>query len=80
MLSMKPGISWGDDDIDTKYFCLFQVIVKIMVEYASMCMKSHALLGRVANASTAAEQSEFEHDLLFSKYKGYTFNLVYCIS
>ncbi|XP_048482336.1 GMP synthase [glutamine-hydrolyzing] isoform X2 [Plutella xylostella] len=39
-------------------FAETQVIVKIMVEYASMCVKSHALLGRVANASTAAEQAE----------------------
>ncbi|XP_013140888.1 PREDICTED: GMP synthase [glutamine-hydrolyzing] [Papilio polytes] len=37
-----------------------QVIVKIMVEYASMCVKSHALLGRVAGASTPAEQAELK--------------------
>ncbi|XP_072945239.1 GMP synthase [glutamine-hydrolyzing] isoform X2 [Epargyreus clarus] len=41
-------------------FAETQVIVKIMVEYASMCVKSHALLGRVANASTAAEQAELK--------------------
>lgn len=34
--------------------------MKIMVEYASMCLKSHALLGRVSNASTAAEQAELK--------------------
>ncbi|XP_047992162.1 GMP synthase [glutamine-hydrolyzing] isoform X1 [Leguminivora glycinivorella] len=37
-----------------------QVIVKIMVEYASMIVKSHALLGRVVNATTAAEQAELK--------------------
>ncbi|CAH2043247.1 unnamed protein product, partial [Iphiclides podalirius] len=41
-------------------FAETQVIVKIMVEYASMCVKSHALLGRVANASTPAEQAELK--------------------
>lgn len=35
-----------------------QVIVKIIVEYASMCDKCHALLGRVTGASTPAEQAE----------------------
>ncbi|KAL4702090.1 hypothetical protein ACJJTC_002402 [Scirpophaga incertulas] len=39
-------------------FAETQVIVKIMVKYASMCVKSHALLGRVVNASTPQEQSE----------------------
>lgn len=38
----------------------FQVIVKIMVEYASMCVKSHALLGRVSNATTPQEQAELK--------------------
>ncbi|KAJ2945449.1 hypothetical protein O0L34_g261 [Tuta absoluta] len=41
-------------------FAETQVIVKIMVEFASMCVKSHALLGRVANASTAQEQAELK--------------------
>lgn len=35
-----------------------QVIVKIIAEYGSMCEKSHALLGRVAGATTPAEQAE----------------------
>ncbi|XP_041981853.1 GMP synthase [glutamine-hydrolyzing] isoform X2 [Aricia agestis] len=39
-------------------FAETQVIVKIMVDYSSMCMKSHALLGRVSSATTAAEQAE----------------------
>lgn len=41
-------------------FAETQVIVKIMVEYASMCVKSHALLGRVANACTPSEQAELK--------------------
>ncbi|XP_053611198.1 GMP synthase [glutamine-hydrolyzing] isoform X1 [Plodia interpunctella] len=41
-------------------FAETQVIVKIMVEYASMCVKSHALLGRVSSASSAADQAELK--------------------
>lgn len=31
-----------------------------MVEYASMCVKSHALLGRVSNATTPQEQADLK--------------------
>ncbi|CAG9564900.1 unnamed protein product [Danaus chrysippus] len=47
-----------DEPYADRDFAETQVIVKIMVEYASMCVKSHALLGRVSNATTPAEQSE----------------------
>ncbi|KAF9788835.1 hypothetical protein SFRURICE_018411 [Spodoptera frugiperda] len=49
-----------DEPYTERDFAETQVIVKIMVEYASMCVKSHALLGRVANASTPAEQAELK--------------------
>ncbi|XP_049703918.2 GMP synthase [glutamine-hydrolyzing] isoform X1 [Helicoverpa armigera] len=49
-----------DEPYAERDFAETQVIVKIMVEYASMCVKSHALLGRVANASTPAEQAELK--------------------
>ncbi|KAM3959611.1 GMP synthase burgundy isoform 1-T1 [Aphomia sociella] len=49
-----------DEPYADRDFAETQVIVKIMVEYASMCMKSHALLGRVANASSAADQAELK--------------------
>ncbi|XP_059057714.1 GMP synthase [glutamine-hydrolyzing] isoform X2 [Achroia grisella] len=49
-----------DEPYTDRDFAETQVIVKIMVEYASMCMKSHALLGRVANACSAADQAELK--------------------
>ncbi|XP_045451738.1 GMP synthase [glutamine-hydrolyzing] [Melitaea cinxia] len=49
-----------DEPYADRDFAETQVIVKIMVEYASMCVKSHALLGRVANATTPAEQAELK--------------------
>ncbi|KAH9634277.1 hypothetical protein HF086_011537 [Spodoptera exigua] len=49
-----------DEPYAERDFAETQVIVKIIVEYASMCVKSHALLGRVANASTPAEQAELK--------------------
>ncbi|CAH0720485.1 unnamed protein product, partial [Brenthis ino] len=49
-----------DEPYADRDFAETQVIVKIMVEYASMCVKSHALLGRVSNATTPAEQAELK--------------------
>ncbi|XP_063829356.1 GMP synthase [glutamine-hydrolyzing] [Ostrinia nubilalis] len=49
-----------DEPYAERDFAETQVIVKIMVEYASMCVKSHALLGRVVNASTPLEQQELK--------------------
>ncbi|XP_046969605.1 GMP synthase [glutamine-hydrolyzing] isoform X1 [Vanessa cardui] len=49
-----------DEPYADRDFAETQVIVKIMVEYASMCQKSHALLGRVSNATTAPEQAELK--------------------
>ncbi|XP_047521536.1 GMP synthase [glutamine-hydrolyzing] isoform X1 [Pieris napi] len=47
-----------DEAFADRDFAETQVIVKIMVEYASMCVKCHALLGRVSNATTPVEQTE----------------------
>ncbi|KAG6447713.1 GMP synthase [glutamine-hydrolyzing] isoform X1 [Manduca sexta] len=49
-----------DEPYMERDFAETQVIVKIMVEFASMCVKSHALLGRVVNASTPTEQAELK--------------------
>ncbi|XP_045775190.1 GMP synthase [glutamine-hydrolyzing] isoform X2 [Maniola jurtina] len=49
-----------DEPYADRDFAETQVIVKIMVEYASMCVKSHALLGRVSNATTPNEQTELK--------------------
>ncbi|XP_050664667.1 GMP synthase [glutamine-hydrolyzing] isoform X2 [Leptidea sinapis] len=47
-----------DEPYADRDFAETQVIVKIMVEYASMCVKCHALLARVSNATTPHEQTE----------------------
>lgn len=49
-----------DEPYTERDFSETQVIVKIMVEYSSMCVKSHALLGRVSNATTPQEQNELK--------------------
>ncbi|CAH2218656.1 jg13612 [Pararge aegeria aegeria] len=49
-----------DEPYADRDFAETQVIVKIMVEFASMCVKSHALLGRVANTTTPNEQMELK--------------------
>ncbi|XP_004923976.1 GMP synthase [glutamine-hydrolyzing] [Bombyx mandarina] len=47
-----------DEPFMERDFAETQVIVKIIVEFASMYLKSHALLGRVVNASTPAEHAK----------------------